>query len=1042
MNAQDAWAGLSETKDIHEHWNKTFKDNGIFEGYAAPYNIVHKRLTLNALKSLKEEHGGWLFSQIMEILRHNTVSDKPNAFNKMLNLFICKIYDEVSTPDDEELLFQCWNGLSDEDLQMTLNDLYKDGVRKFLDIEVSDYTTEQIESLVNSSRNKEETRKAFMDMRLKKSPNFAFSEVLEDRSFRRNAKVVREMVELLQGYRFRYEQKHSFLGDFFERLLNTSIKQEAGQFFTPPPITRFIISSIPVREMTQKMVSARSSDLLPAVIDFACGSGHFLTEYMSRMQLIIENLDKSKVARERRGQLESWGGDIKFSWARDYVYGIDSDDRLVKTTKVSAYFNGDGEANIVWADGLDAFDAKEYRGRLKKMSPHDKRDNGQFDILVSNPPFSVEKVKRLLQDGSRSFELFDCLTDNSSEIECLFVERMKQLLKSGGLAGVILPSSMLSNSGIYSRAREIIFRHFKVKAIVELGSGTFMKTGTNTVVLFLERRADSEHESIEMAISMFFKDGLDVTAAGIEHAFSRFVADVYDDLAFEDYVSLISGRANAAMQAHELWLDYVGAFGGAPYEKALEIEREKMRCFLMTYKQNIVLVKSGQKQDEKAFLGYEFSERRRHEGIKYLSGGTKLFDESGDVFNPQKVNSYIYNAFLGKPAAEVDEAVAKHVSYGRMSSFFEYGTWKFDKRVNLNKKAQIISSYPTVKLEDLLIAVKGATTKIQLDLICNDGNIPVVTQNVGELISGYCDGCQPVTDTPIIVMGDHTCIFKWVDFHFVRGADGTQLLKIRDGRFIPKFVYYILCATELPNKEKYERHHKYLADVRVPLLPLDVQRQVVAEFEALERDEQDIAEKIQSEQSLIDTTVDACFAGNVNVAKLGDVAKYVSGRITVSELSADNYVGVDNLLPNIGGKTRSNFVPARGSATAFSKNDILLSNIRPYLKKAWLADDGGGCSGDVLVLRADEDKVLPTYLFVHLSANRFFDYEMQNIGSNVKMPRADKDKVLEYKFPLPPLKKQRETVAETERHKSEITNFRERLAALKSIKAEILGKYL
>jgi len=114
---------------------------------------------------------------------------------------------------------------------------------------------------------------------------------------------------------------------------------------------------------------------------------------------------------------------------------------------------------------------------------------------------------------------------------------------------------MLSNGGIYSRARDIIFKYFSVKAIVELGSGTFMETGTNTVILFLERRPDSDHEKITQAINTFFTNKRDVAVSGIERAFSTFVANVYDGLEYEDYLSFINEKPSDAMKAHELWID-------------------------------------------------------------------------------------------------------------------------------------------------------------------------------------------------------------------------------------------------------------------------------------------------------------------------------------------------------------------------------------------------------------------------------------------------------------------------------------------------------
>ena len=442
---------------------------------------------------------------------------------------------------------------------MRLNDLYRDGMWRFLNINVTDYSEEQVDEALQGVQADENLKQTIKEMlintRLKKSPNFAFREVLDEKSFKANALIVREIVELLQEYKFRYKQKHQFLGDFFELLLNTSMKQEAGQFFTPVPITRFIISSLPIKENINGRIKNNNNDndILPTVIDYAMGSGHFLTEYMEQVQNIINDIDDSKAIPTIKNKIKTWRESEKFSWAKDYVYGIDLDDRLVKTAKVSAFFNGDGEANIIWANGLANFLSDEYIKKLKHVQPFNNKNNSQFDILISNPPYSVDAFKTTLNDGKNTFELYNYLTDNSSEIECLFIERMKQLLKVGGWAGVILPISILSNGGIYSKTREIIFKYFKVKAIVELGSGTFMKTGTNTIILFLERRPDNEYKEIENSINRFFNDKLDVTVSDIENAFSKFVLNVYDNLTFDDYIKIIEGNE----VKHELYDDYI-----------------------------------------------------------------------------------------------------------------------------------------------------------------------------------------------------------------------------------------------------------------------------------------------------------------------------------------------------------------------------------------------------------------------------------------------------------------------------------------------------
>ena len=111
-------------------------------------------------------------------------------------------------------------------------------------------------------------------------------------------------------------------------------------------------------------------------------------------------------------------------------------DELVKTAKVSCFLNGDGLANVIHADGLDHFQKSiDYKGKLKEVSKDDPKDNSVFDVMVANPPYSVSAFKNTLKNGEESFDLYNRLTDDSSEIECLFIERTKQLLKPGGWAG-------------------------------------------------------------------------------------------------------------------------------------------------------------------------------------------------------------------------------------------------------------------------------------------------------------------------------------------------------------------------------------------------------------------------------------------------------------------------------------------------------------------------------------------------------------------------------------------------------------------------------
>ncbi|EFD00180.1 type II restriction-modification enzyme [Hungatella hathewayi DSM 13479] len=168
---EDSWHDLSSAKDIHDYWNKNFKENGIFEEYATPYDIKPKALTYGMLKNLREEDSGKIYNQIMEILRHNAISDKPNAFNKLLNLFVCKIIDENKNPDDE-LEFQWLESDTDESLQMRLNDLYKDGMWRFLEIRVIDHSEDDVTKAlegIDNAMQKQRLMDMFRDTRLKKA---------------------------------------------------------------------------------------------------------------------------------------------------------------------------------------------------------------------------------------------------------------------------------------------------------------------------------------------------------------------------------------------------------------------------------------------------------------------------------------------------------------------------------------------------------------------------------------------------------------------------------------------------------------------------------------------------------------------------------------------------------------------------------------------------------------------------------------------------------------------------------------------------------
>lgn len=140
--------------------------------------------------------------------------------------------------------------------------------------------------------------------------------------------------------------------------------------------------------------------------------------------------------------------------------------------------------------------------------------------------------------------------------------------------------------------------------------------------------------------------------------------------------------------------------------------------------------------------------------------------------------------------------------------------------------------------------------------------------------------------------------------------------------------------------------------------------------------------------------------GDVEWRALSEMAEYSKARISYTELDDSNYVGVESLLQNRAGKIDSTRTPDSGNLTQYNPNDILIGNIRPYLKKIWHADRVGGTNGDVLVVHPTDTAINPRYLYQVLADDKFFEYNMQH-AKGAKMPRGNKPKIMEYLVPIP-----------------------------------------
>lgn len=434
-------------KQKWEVWKQTYSSDfatkGLFEDSMA-YIIGKSKYTFEDLEPISSADINKKFHKYASILRMFTVSNRENAFNILCNLFLCKVVDEMQLEQGikDELEFY-WKGKqydSPFDLIDRLQKLYSEGMKEFLKDEVAYVEQKEIDEAFElrlKGKAKEKIDNLFRKLKYFTNNDFAFVDVYNEKLFYNNFNILLQVVIMLQDIYITKSEDNQFLGDFYELFLGAGVHQSEGQFFTPTPITNFIVRSLP------KCENAR-------VIDFACGAGHFLTEY----------------ARYNEGENYE-------------LTGIDKDNRLSKLTKIASFMYGQN-IKVVYADALS--DLSKYG-----INSH------EYDCVIANPPFSVKGfLDTLLPDERNNYHLINGIDEKSmltnSSIECFFLERASQLLDKNGILGIVLPAGIMNNGGVDYEARKILLREFEIISIVSMNKITFGTTGTKAVILFARRK--------------------------------------------------------------------------------------------------------------------------------------------------------------------------------------------------------------------------------------------------------------------------------------------------------------------------------------------------------------------------------------------------------------------------------------------------------------------------------------------------------------------------------------------------------------------------
>lgn len=1055
-----------DVKDFYKTWNKKTHQNIVWENL--PYNSdARKSFTKKDLRELDEQGSKKIFNEFASILRKHSVSDKPNAFNKIFNLFLAKLFDEAKKESDE-LEFHWREDDNAVDFQVRLINLHKDGLYAFLQKEIEGIQDADFGAITSQEELQEKKKKI-----LKFNNVFAIKDVLDDASFDENQRVLKDVVQLLEKYQIRYPRKQQHLSDFFELLLTTGLKQEVGQYFTPPPITKFIVRSLPIKQMVEKEVNKEAPEL-PAIIDYAAGSGHFITEAMEEYQDIINGFTKEKIGDfypKAKKQIAAWQAD-PYEWAAKYVYGVEKDYRLVKVAKVGCYFYGDGVAQIIHGDGLDNFaTSKTYKGLLKENTNLEDSAKAKFSLVLSNPPYSVNDCKDDLEYiGAQSlFTLYPYLSDKSKDIECLFVERTKQLLKDDGIAAIILPSSILNNAGIQTKTREIILQYFDIVAITELGGNTFMATSTKTVTLFLRRRSNQNSIKVKNYVTKFLIDYIDNSINGIEKPVTKYVNHVWDGVSFESYITLLQKTPDKVIENSELYREYRKKIKAKTDKEFWSIvlgrESDKLYYFILAYLQQVVIVKSGEKDAEKQFLGYYFKERRGSEGIhatqvgKTIDECTKLFDPK-TLDNPEKASTYIHRAFAGDTKSPIIESLGENVSRASLIDMITFDRADFEKSISLSvkKKVKIESKYSLELLSNVANIIRGVTYSKSDQTSNRTKNVILTADNItlsGELVVSkeiFLDSNLDLGNDKLLKRNDCFMCFSSgskqhigkvafidADSNFYAGGF-MGIIRVFNDEINPRYLFEILNSPVFRDIVRAESSgsninnlSNAIDNIKVPLPPINVQAQIVVEIEAIEKLQKSAKDEVERNIELIMNLFNEAESKADRVLRLSDDSIFdisIGQRVLKNEFVEDGKIPVYS----------ANVVEPFGSIdklliTDFNKPSVLwgidgdwMVNFIPKDYPFYPTDHCG-------VLRVKDNSVDEKYLaFILEKEGKLSEFS--------RTKRASINRVQGMKISVPPIGEQQKIVAQIEALEAEIAKARQIIDNAPAQKAAILKKYL
>lgn len=866
-------------------YGKDFSTNGAFEVEEVPaFGIKKKKLTFDALDDVEEDDIQKKYHQFAQILRQYNVASHENAFDKLVNLFLVKVVDESQNKNDLQFL---WKGAAYDDyysFQDRLQRMYHIGMRDYLGEQVTYVDNESIDNAFRLQRNdpdaiKKQIVEYFRELKFYSNSDFGFLDVHNKELFFQNAVILKAMVEMLQNIKLKTDVQNQFLGDLFENFLDQGVKQNEGQYFTPTPITRFMVSSLPLEELI------KGNTEIPKAIDYACGAGHFLNEYASQIREFV---------------IRYKGKELLSDYYKN-IYGIEKEYRLSKVSKVSSIMYGQDGIQIVYGDGL---------------VHHDKIEEGGFKVLVANPPYSVTGFLKTLSKEERNAyalgrEIKDKAVESCNYIESFFIERSKQLLAPEGIAAIIIPYTVLTGAdSMYKKTREILLQSFDIISIAHFGDGTFGRTGTNTAVLFLRRKKNKPDfaEHCRVRINSWFKND---HSQDQRYQDLSIISEYVEHIGIEEatYMSLVHGELTEGLQDSDLYNRYYEVFSNdstaknikdkkitAKYTEELKerdleryifdsirtIESEKLLYFMICSQNpcNVVVVdspisKNKKDKSEQEFLGYNWSTAKGREGIHCIIDDDSTETDSGNnrerikriktpLFNPvdfsdiTKVNTIIRNNYKGIESA-IPEQIQKHVKFTPLIDMIDFNQTSFDEAINIvpQHQIEIDSTFDCPNLGSLIYLNELTRNPSKWDKEIIYVDISSVEKNTG--IISYSDRIvgKKAPSRARRIVKDHSVLISTVrpnlkGFAYVEKeikdaiySTGFAVLRPQDENVLnSKYLYYMFMYLDvvmsqikamMPKGAYPSINADNIKKIRIPLPNPDIQSSVIRSIEAIEK---------------------------------------------------------------------------------------------------------------------------------------------------------------------------------------------------------------